>query len=1021
MISPATDPDAGARRLGEQLVERGVLTHDTLHDALTEQERAGGRLGDILLARGSVDRSELSLALAHQHDLPSLVSEHEAVPALPRAVAHELRAAVLAGPLGGASADGRVLAAVTDLEVVPAVAEALGRTVEPRLTDERTMDLLLGEAYAHDDGADGRAALPRDRLAVAPEPLLLRALTAAALGLLLAGLLTGTTWVIWLAIAPALAGTAAIAVGLRPRGEVMLAAAADAPDLPTHTILIALTREHPRTLTQLRHALERLDYPAQRLQGIAVVPASDHATRRSLRQDPLPAWVTVVDAPPSAAGDRRGLLLFGLGLARGELLTVVRPGLPVAPDLLRRAAADDEHGGSDLRALAARLLRQAEAPTKAELAIGGHDARGELPHFRTADLRAALGGVPAERPERPVVAALGSKPYLVGVMDAGQKRTFAAFVVLWAGALAFFWSWWLRSDHVVTALGMVVNTIMLVWGLLLPGLFFLHVARMRRPNPALEIPRLRVAMIVTKAPSEPWEVVRGTLRGMLRQRMPYAYDVWLADERPDAATLAWCDANGVKVSTRDGVAEYHRSEWPRRTRSKEGNLAYFYDRWGYRDYDVVAQLDADHRPAPTYLREIVRGFADPRVGYVAAPSVCDANAGESWSARGRLYKEATFHGPQQAGGSHAIPPTCIGSHYAVRTQALQEIGGVGPELAEDFSTSLMMNAFGWSGVFAIDAEAHGDGPDSFADYVTQEFQWARSLSNVMLEHTRRYWPGIGRWQRLKLGFCEIWYPLYALHMLVASVFPVWALAFRSPWASVRLLDFFAHVLVISAVLIATLAWIRRQGWLRPADAPLVSWETTLFMFTRWPWVLWGVAHSWAAWLLGRRFGFKVTPKGVAEAQPLVLKALVPYLLVSAICAVTAILRSDAGAATGYFYFCLLNAVIYLAVTVAVIALHLHESHQLHPRGLARLAPGPAIATAAVGALVVAALALRGSIAAQALLSERMWATIADAVSAVPERISAGTTPWLVLVAGALVLVNWMAVAHLAERRSGAAA
>ena len=141
-------------------------------------------------------------------------------------------------------------------------------------------------------------------------------------------------------------------------------------------------------------------------------------------------------------------------------------------------------------------------------------------------------------------------------------------------------------------------------------------------------------------------------------------------------------------------------------------------------------------PRRTYLREIVRAFADPRVGYVAAPSVCDANAGESWAARGRLYKEATFHGPQQAGGHHAIPPTCIGSHYAVRTQALQEIGGVGPELAEDFSTSLMMNAFGWSGVFALDAEAHGDGPDTFADFITQEFQWARSLSNVHARASR---------------------------------------------------------------------------------------------------------------------------------------------------------------------------------------------------------------------------------------------------------------------------------------------
>jgi cellulose synthase/poly-beta-1,6-N-acetylglucosamine synthase-like glycosyltransferase len=1010
-------PHASPALLGEQLVARGVIAGDALAAALDEQRRTGGRLGDILLARGLVDGDALSVALAHQHDLPSFVREHEAIPALPRAVAHELRAAVLAGPLGRVPAEGRVLVAVTDLEIVPTVAAALGRPVAPRLTDERTMDELLAEAYAHDDGRSTRALLARERIAAAPEPLLLRALSVAVAAFLAAGLLTGGTWLLWLALAPALAGTAAIAARLRSRGESMAPGAEPDRELPAHTVLVALSRERPRTLARLHLALAGLDYPAHKLQGIAVVPASDHATRRQLRLRPLPAWVTVIEAPPSAARDRRGLLLFGLRQARGELLTVVRPGVPVLPDLLRRAAADEEHGGRDLRRLAARLLRQGEAPTAAELAIGGRDARGEPPHFRTDDLRAAFGWEElAERRDRAVVARSDAKPFLVAVMSASQRRTFAALVVLWLGALAFFWSWWLRSGHVVTPLGMVVNTLMLVWGLMLPGLFFLHVARMRRPNPALELPRLRVAMIVTKAPSEPWDVVRGTLRGMLRQRMPYAYDVWLADERPGAETLAWCEANGVRVSTREGVAEYHRSEWPRRTRSKEGNLAYFYDRWGYRDYDVVAQLDADHRPAPTYLREIVRAFADPSVGYVAAPSVCDANAGESWAARGRLYKEATFHGPQQAGGHHAIPPTCIGSHYAVRTRALREIGGVGPELAEDFSTSLMMNAFGWRGVFALDAEAHGDGPDTFADFITQEFQWARSLSNVMLEHTSRYWRGLARGPKLKLGFCEVWYPLYALHMLVASIFPVWALALRSPWASVRLVDFFAHVLVVSAVLLVALAWVRRQGWLRPVDAPLLSWETTLFLFTRWPWVLWGVAHSWAAWLLGRRFGFKVTPKGVAEAQPLVLKAVVPYLLIAAVCAITAIVQDRPGAAVGYFYFCLLNALIYLTVTVAVIALHLHASHQLHPRGIARLALAPAIATAAVGALVAAAVALRGATAAQALLSERMWSAIADTFAAVPGRLADGATPWLVPVAAAVVLVNWTAVARLAQRR-----
>ena len=68
--------------------------------------------------------------------------------------------------------------------------------------------------------------------------------------------------------------------------------------------------------------------------------------------------------------------------------------------------------------------------------------------------------------------------------------------------------------------------------------------------------------------------------------------------------------------------------------------------------------------------------------------------------------------------------------------------------------------------------------------------------------------------------------------------------------------------------------------------------------------------------------------------------------------------------------------------------------------------------------MLVALAMRGEAAAQALLSQRMWTTIADAFADVPSQLSAGATPWLVLLGCSLMLVNWMAVAHLAQRRAG---
>jgi cellulose synthase (UDP-forming) len=584
----------------------------------------------------------------------------------------------------------------------------------------------------------------------------------------------------------------------------------------------------------------------------------------------------------------------------------------------------------------------------------------------------------------------------------------------WASALYFFWSWWLNSAHVVTLFGMIANSLMFFWAMLIPGTFYVHLARMARTDPALPPPELRVAMIVTKAPSEPWEVVQRTLRAMLRQEMPYAYDVWLADEDPATETLRWCQSNGVRVSTRRGRTDYHRPQWPRRTRSKEGNLAFFYDTCGYRDYDVVSQLDSDHRPATDYLINIVRPFSDPAVGYVAAPSIDDANARSCWAVRGRFYKEAVFHGPQQAGAHGRLPPVCIGSHYAIRTQALKEIGGIGPELAEDFSTTLMMNAFGWHGAFALDAEAHGDGPETLADLVTQEFQWARSVTDVTLHYARGYWRGLGPIAKIKLGGQQLWYPLHGFFMFAATLFPIIALWSGTPWANVHLIAFFAHILVVAGVVFIIAEWVGRRGWLRPYDAPAVSWEAGLYLFARWPWIVYGVAQAVAGRVLHRRFGFKVTPKGVEDAVPIRLYIVVPYLLISAVSAGTAILQGHPGAAGGYYYFCVLNAVVYCLVATLIIVLHLRENQALSWHGALHLARRPVIATTSVAAVVTGAVLLRGAPAARALIGPSLWGSgrrlLHEISIHTPQEHAQAAATWIVFGVGGLLVLATIVVA-----------
>ncbi|MFE9450440.1 glycosyltransferase [Streptomyces sp. NPDC006739] len=539
-----------------------------------------------------------------------------------------------------------------------------------------------------------------------------------------------------------------------------------------------------------------------------------------------------------------------------------------------------------------------------------------------------------------------------------DRATVALLSVCWLAALGCFWQWWLRPEHRVGWLGFAVNSALLLYLSLLPLYFLVAVLRLRTLDPAVGVPALRTAFVVTRAPSEPWPVARTTLDAMLRQDFPRPYDVWLCDEDPDLEILDWCAANGVHVSCRRGVPSYHRDVWPRRTRCKEGNLAHFYDHWGYRDYDVVAQLDVDHVPRPHYLTEMVRPFTDPAIGYVAAPSVCDANARASWSARGRLHREATFHGPMQLGHSDGLAPLCIGSHYAVRTQALRDIGGLGPELAEDFSTTFLLNSAGWHGAFAIDAEAHGDGPLTFAAMVTQEFQWSRSLVVMLLGMLPRHLRRMPGRLRLRFAFALSYYPLLALTTTGGLLLPPVAAVTGVPWVDVDYPSFLGHFWAMSFFLVLITALLRRRGLLRPVDAPLLSWEGWLFGLTRWPYVAWGAGAALVQRMRPRKVVFKVTPKTRDGLEPLPLRLMLPYLLITVVLSVAAVVGELTGPAVGYVFLCLLGSLCYGLVTLAVGALHIREAARsagVGLRGAARTAALPL--TAGLVALLPLAWAL----------------------------------------------------------------
>ncbi|MXP20153.1 glycosyltransferase [Gordonia sp. HNM0687] len=578
------------------------------------------------------------------------------------------------------------------------------------------------------------------------------------------------------------------------------------------------------------------------------------------------------------------------------------------------------------------------------------DYLSDLSDGRVVDVRPS-GPVFGPLPQRRTAGA----NMLARTLPRGPARAIAFLSAGWVATLAGLVVWWLLPGNRISIVGFVVNSVLLL-GVLALSMFFLQaVNRMRSLAPEVAPPCLRVAMIVTKAPSEPWPLVRTTLEAMLAQDHPWQYDVWLADEDPSEETIVWCAERGVLISTRRDDSRYQRTTWPRRRRCKEGNLAYFYDHFGYESYDVVSQLDSDHVPALGYLREMVRHFADPAVGYVAAPSVCDANAGLSWTVRGRPHDEAVFHGAQQLGFNGDGTPVCIGSHYAVRTSALRQIGGLGPDLAEDFTTSYLLNVAGWRGAFAINAAARGDGPPDFAAMVTQEFQWAHSLTTVffgLVLRTRRVLP-----RRLAAQFTfQSGFDLLLALMSVGGIclFAI-ACATGSPWVSVNFVLFFALWFALNAWILLISLVIRRHGLLRPANAPIVSWERALYAASRWPFIVLGVAVAMAERVMPRTVDFKVTPKGSTGPQVFPVRLVLPFCAAAVILTVCAAAGLDNPPVVGYVGLSLLTATAQVTVATLVTVLHARDTRRRTALGIGaatRLVRAPLL-VCAVAAVPVA--------------------------------------------------------------------
>jgi cellulose synthase (UDP-forming) len=268
---------------------------------------------------------------------------------------------------------------------------------------------------------------------------------------------------------------------------------------------------------------------------------------------------------------------------------------------------------------------------------------------------------------------------------------------------------------------------------------------------------------------------------------------------------------------------------------------------------------------------------------------------KSWAGRARSWFEAEYYGPYLASFSYSpaddkfLMPNCTGSHYAVRTSALKAIGGIGPELDEDLSTTIMFASRGFKGVYSMDTIALGHGPETFESAMVQEFQWARSAiilffrwSEVMVPNYKYFTFGV--WMRyLTTLYFYLSLVLFTFWILAGSI-----LSYYVDWCTDASQPCFFSIInlllrTMPAVLLpyGHFLMCRKRGWLRcgrledPPPSILTSPAIWIYRALRVLWMSRGVLAGFQQLIFNSTPHFVVTPKGENNVAVLSVTTLSP--------------------------------------------------------------------------------------------------------------------------------------------------
>jgi exo-beta-1,3-glucanase (GH17 family)/cellulose synthase/poly-beta-1,6-N-acetylglucosamine synthase-like glycosyltransferase len=351
---------------------------------------------------------------------------------------------------------------------------------------------------------------------------------------------------------------------------------------------------------------------------------------------------------------------------------------------------------------------------------------------------------------------------------------------------------------------------------------------------------------------EPPEMLRATLDAVARLDYPNLECILVINNTPDPAFCQpieeHCRALGerfkfIRVENLDGY--------------KAGALRLALANTAP-DADIIGVLDADYVVEPTWLKDLVPLFADPRVGLVQSPQDHrDGNRSLMHRAMNAEYAGFFDIGMVQRNEFNAI--IVHGTMCLIRREALEAAGGwSSATIVEDADLGLTLLEQGWIAHYTNRRYGYGLLPDTFDAYKRQRHRWAFGGLQILRKHWPRMLPGVdglSREQKREYGIGWLnWLGAESVGVVVALLNIAWVPVVAFPNIAVPDMILTVPILAAFAVSVAHFAALYR---LRVKATPGQMLGAVIAAMS----VQWTVARAVGIGVFKERLPFLRTSKG----------------------------------------------------------------------------------------------------------------------------------------------------------------